>query len=176
LVGLGLLQWLMFGSPLKTGYSYWGVAGHFFSLSYATGGSVIREGPFIFPDRLNGSLLNFVCPCQTGGPQNSMSNLAFYPALLAGLFWVYAPPFVPLVGLAYAWRKRREAIGRYTLTVTLISLIVLVFYQFQGTRFVAGPATLLVVLASAYFAEILQWLSRLARRSFDHRRADARAT
>jgi 4-amino-4-deoxy-L-arabinose transferase-like glycosyltransferase len=175
LVGLGLLQWLMFGSPLKTGYSYWGVAGHFFSLSYATGGSVIREGPFIFPDRLNGSLLNFVCPCQTGGPQNSMSNLAFYPALLAGLFWVYSPPFIPLIGLAYAWRKRREAIGRYTLTVTAISLIVLIFYQFQGTRFLAGPATLLVVLASACLAEILRWLSRLLRRSLGHGGAGASA-
>jgi hypothetical protein len=104
IVGLGLLQWLMFGSPLTTGYTYWGVSSHFFSLAYATSDSVIREGPFIFPDHLNGDLLNVVCPCQVGGPQNSMSNLTFYPALLAGLFWVYSPPLVPLLGLVYAWR------------------------------------------------------------------------
>ncbi len=160
LVGLGVLQWLMFGSPFTTGYSYWGVSAHFFSLSYATGGSVIREGPFIFPDRLNGELLQFVCPCQTGGPQNSMSNLAFYPALLAGLFWVYSPPFLPLIGLAYAWRHRREAIGRYTLVVTIISLLVLIVYQFQGTRFLAPAATLLVVLACVCLAERAESLWR----------------
>lgn len=166
LVGLGVLQWLLFGDPFKTGYSYWGVAGHFFSLSYATGSSVVREGPFIFPDHLNGRLLDFVCPCQIGGPQNSMSNLAFYPALLAGMFWVYSPPFVPLLGLLYAWRHRRDAIGRYTLTVTVLSLLVLVFYQFQGTRFLAGAATLLVVLASVCLAELGEWLwSRLRVRA-----------
>lgn len=163
-VGLGLLQWLMFGSPLTTGYSYWGVASHFFSLSYATGDSVIREGPFIFPDHLNGELLNFVCPCQIGGPQNSMSNLTFYPALLAGLFWVFSPPLIPLLGLVYAWRRRSEAIGRFTLTVTGLSFLVLLFYHFQGTRFVAAPATLLVVLASVWLAELAnrlwQWQAR----------------
>jgi 4-amino-4-deoxy-L-arabinose transferase-like glycosyltransferase len=154
LFGLALLQWAMFGSPLKTGYSYWGVSNHFFALSYATGDSVIREGPFIFPDRLNGHLLNFVCPCQIGGPQGSMPNLTFYPVLLASLFWVFSPPLVPLLGLVYAWRRRREAVGRYTLVVTALSLLVFLFYHFQGTRFVAGPATLLMVLASVWLADL----------------------
>jgi hypothetical protein len=156
LVGLGALQWLMFGSPLKTGYSYWGVSSHFFSLSYATGDSVIREGPFIFPDHLHGDLLRFVCPCQNGGPQASLSNLAFYPALLAGLFWVYSPPLIPLLGLAYAWLHRRDPIGRYTLTVTSLSFLILLVYHFQGTRFMAGPATLLLVMAAVWLAELVE--------------------
>lgn len=161
-VGLGLLQWLMFGSPLTTGYSYWGVASHFFSVSYATSDSVIREGPFIFPDHLSGHLLDFVCPCQIGGPQNSMTNLSFYPALLAGLFWVYSPPLIPLIGLAYVWRRRHEAIARYTLTVTGLTLLILIFYHFQGTRFMAAPETLLIVLAGVWMAELAEraWRSR----------------
>jgi 4-amino-4-deoxy-L-arabinose transferase-like glycosyltransferase len=153
LVGLALLQWVMFGSPLKTGYSYWGVSNHFFSLNYATSDSVVRDGPFIFPDKLHGDLFNWVCPCQVGGPQASMTNLTFYPLLLASLFWVFSPPLVPLLGLVYAWRRRREAIGRYTLVVTALSLLLFVFYHFQGARFMAGPATLLIVLASVSLAQ-----------------------
>jgi hypothetical protein len=167
LVGLGLLQWLMFGSPLKTGYSYWGVSGHFFSLDYSISDSVVREGPFIFPDRLNGDLLNWVCPCQVGGPQATMANITFYPALLAGLFWVFSPPLIPLLGLLYAWRRRREAVGRYALVVTALSLLVFIVYDYQGTRFMAGPATVLTVLASVWLAELAArvWRARAHLRS-----------
>jgi 4-amino-4-deoxy-L-arabinose transferase-like glycosyltransferase len=165
LVGLALLQWLMFGNPLATGYSYWGVSSHFFALSYATSNSVIRDGPFIFADRLNGHLLNFVCPCQIGGPQNSLSNLAFYPALLASLFWVFSPPLVPLLGLVYAWRRRREAIGRYTLVVVVLYFLIFLFYHYQGARFMAAPATLLVVLASVWLAGLVGAVWRRSTRT-----------
>ncbi len=159
LIILALLQWALFGNPLETGYTYWGVANHNFALSYLTGSSV-REGPFIFPDLLNGKLLSWICPCQLGGPQASMPNLTFYPTLLAGGFWVFSPPLIPLLGLVYAWRHRREAIGRYTLLVTFLSLLVFGVYFYQGTRFMAGPATLLTVLASVWLAEITAQLWR----------------
>jgi hypothetical protein len=158
-VVLALMQWLLFGNPLETGYSYWGVASHNFALSYLTGSSV-REGPFIFPDLLDGKLLSWVCPCQVGGPQASMPNLTFYPTLLVGLFWVFSPPLVPLLGLVYAWRRRREAIGRYALLVTFLSLAIFGLYFYQGTRFMAGPATLLTVLASVWLAELATQLWR----------------
>lgn len=160
LIGLALLQWVMFGSPLKTGYSYWGVLNHSFALGYSTSNSVVREGPWIFPDRLNGQLLNSVCPCQLGGPQASLPNLTFYPLLLASLFWVFSPPLVPLLGLIYAWRRRRDPIGRYALAVTALSLLVFEFYFYQGTRFMAGPATVLTVLASVWLAELAGQLWR----------------
>ena len=160
LIGLGILQWIMFGSPLTTGYSYWDVSGHFFSLSYVTSNTVIREGSFIFPDRLNGQLLNWVCPCQVGGPQDSLPNLTFYPFLLTGAFWVFSPPVVPVLGLVYAWRRRRDAIGRYTLIVTALTLLLFEIYYYQGTRFMAGPATLLIVMASVWLAELAGKLGR----------------
>jgi hypothetical protein len=153
LIILGVLQWALFGNPLETGYSYWGVSGHNFAIGYLTGSSV-REGPYIFPDLLNGKLLSWVCPCQLGGPQASMPNLTFYPMLLVGMFWVFSPPLVPLLGLVYAWRHRREAIGRYVLIVTFLSLLVFAVYFYQGTRFMVGPATLLTVLASVWLAEL----------------------
>jgi hypothetical protein len=114
----------------------------------------------MFPDRLNGQLLNWVCPCQAGGPQASMVNLTYYPLTTAGLFWVFSPPLVPLLGLLYAWRQRQTAVGRYTLLVTALSLLVFVFYQFQEGRFMAGPATLLIVLASVWLAELAASLWR----------------
>jgi hypothetical protein len=154
LIGLGLLQLVMFGSPLTTGYDYWGVSAHFFSLSYITGSSVVREGPFIFPDRLNGELLNFVCPCQVGGPQASLPNLTFYPLVLAGVFWIFSPPLIPLLGLAYAWRIRRDPVGRYALLVTACTLALFEVYQFQAARFLAGPATVLLVLACVGIARL----------------------
>jgi 4-amino-4-deoxy-L-arabinose transferase-like glycosyltransferase len=150
---LALLQWVLFNNPLETGYSYWGVASHNFALSYLTGSSV-REGPFIFPDLLNGKLMSWVCPCELGGAQASLPNITFYPALLAGLFWVFSPPLVPLLGLAYAWRHRRDAVGRYTLLVLVLSLLVFAVYFYQGTRFMAGPATVLTVLAAVWLAEL----------------------
>jgi hypothetical protein len=98
--------------------------------------------------------MSWVCPCQLGGAQASLPNITFYPALLAGLFWVFSPPLVPLLGLAYAWRHRRDAVGRYTLLVLVLSLLVFAVYFYQGTRFMAGPATVLTVLAAVWLAEL----------------------
>jgi 4-amino-4-deoxy-L-arabinose transferase-like glycosyltransferase len=148
LVGLGLLQWALFGSPLKTGYAYWGVAGHTISAAYLTSSDTYREMPFIFPDRLQA-----VCGCGVEGARASLSNLPFYPLVLVGVIWVFSPPLVPLLGLAYAWRRRRQPIGRYALTVTGATLVLFWCYRYQGARFVAGPATVLTVLASVALAD-----------------------
>jgi 4-amino-4-deoxy-L-arabinose transferase-like glycosyltransferase len=163
LVGLGLLQWVMFGSPLTTGYDYWGVSAHFFSLSYITGSSVVREGPFIFPDRLNGDLVSFVCPCQVGGPQASLPNLTFYPLVLTGIFWIFSPPLIPLLGVAYAWRTRRDPVGRYALLLVAANLALFEIYQFQAARFIAGPATVLLVLACVWLAQVCERVWRAGR-------------
>jgi len=166
LIGLALLQWLMFGSPLTTGYDYWGVSGDSFSLAHLTQGySLERDGPWIIPDRLDGALLDWTCPCQTGGPQASLPNLTFYPLVLAGIFWVFSPPLLPLLGLWCAWRRRRDPIGRYALTVTVLTLFVYGFYFYQGTRFMAGPATILAVLGCVWLSEALERLGRRVRSS-----------
>ena len=157
LIGLALLQWGMFGSPLETGYDYWKANDHHFSLSFITSAATLREGPFVFAGHPTG-LLDWVCPCRVGGPPASLPNLTFYPLVLGGMIWLFAPPFVPLLGLAYALVHRREPFARYTLVVTLLTLLVFEVYKFQAARFMAAPATLLTVLASVCAARLLQRL------------------
>jgi hypothetical protein len=158
LLGLVILQWMVFGSPFETGYSYWDVSAGTFALQWATSSDVDHEGPYIYAGRFDGQLLDWVCPCQVGGPESSLSNIAFYPLTLVGAFWLYSPPFVPLLGLAYAWRRRGSPVGRYALVVTALSLGIFVFYEFQAARFLAGPATILVVLAAVWCSEMIEHL------------------
>ncbi len=117
------------------------------SAAYLTSADTYRERPFIFPDRLEQ-----VCGCGVEGADASPANLPFYPLVLAGVIWIFSPPLVPLVGLVYAWRRRRDPVGRYALVVTGLSLLLFWCYRFQGARFVAGPATVLTVLASVALA------------------------
>ena len=177
LIGLALLQWATFGNPLESGYSYWGVSAGTFALSDATSNTVSHEGPFIYAGRLDGQLLDWVCPCQVGGPEASLPNIAFYPLALAGAFWLYSPPFLPLLGLLYAVRRRRTPVGRYALLVVSLTLLIFLFYQFQAARFVAGPATVLVVLASVWLAELGEraWRQRVRFPRAKHQ-AEAHAT
>jgi hypothetical protein len=70
------------------------------------------------------------------------------------MFWMYSPPFIPLLGLLYAWRHRRDAIGRYALLMTALTLALFDVYFYQAARFMAGPATILTVLAGVWLAEV----------------------
>jgi 4-amino-4-deoxy-L-arabinose transferase-like glycosyltransferase len=154
LVGLGLLQWALYGNPLYTGYDYWDVGfRQTFSFANVFGAQTAREGAAVYTDLLGGHLMGFVCPCGVGGSIAQLNNFWFYPAVLAGGFWVYAPPVLPLLGLWWAWRHRREPVGRYALVLVFGSLLVFYFYLFQAARFVAGPASVLVVLSAVAIAD-----------------------
>ncbi|MGH9903815.1 MAG: hypothetical protein ACRD68_18555, partial [Pyrinomonadaceae bacterium] len=93
-----------------------------------------------------------------GGPQAALPNVFLYPTVLLGLFWTFAPPLVTLCGLFYLWKHRRETAAKFTLWVTCFSLLLFTFYFYQGTRFMAAPATLLLIFASVNTA---RWLARL---------------
>jgi hypothetical protein len=157
-IALAVFQWLTLGSPVRTGYAYWQLGDRFFSPSYLLDHISRGEGPFIIADLLDGKLFEWSCPCSIGGPQAELPNLVFYPVLLLGLFWVFAPPLLPLVGIVYAWRTRTEAVARFTLTVTVLNLLLFFFYYHQATRFMAGPATLLAVMSVAALAQLPAWL------------------
>ena len=164
LVGLALLQWIFYGSPFTTGYSYWGVMTNWFRpLFLWSNSAVVHEGSAIFAARFQTDLFSWVCPCQVGGPQASLPNIFFYPLLLAGGFWVFSPPLVSLFGLFYAWRHRSEPVGRFALALVALSLLLFDFYFYQGTRFMVGPATVLTVLASVWLSEgaghLARWLA-----------------
>src|SRR5579859_881615 len=114
LVALGLFQWRTFGSPFRTGYDYWLAGATNFSLAYATASPPFGDGPWIVADRRNGALMQWLCPCATGGPQATAPDVLLYPAVLLGLFWTFAPPLVSLIGLAYLWSRRGESSTRFT--------------------------------------------------------------
>ncbi len=158
LAALGFYNWSTFGSPLRTGYSYWLPTLKSFALDYATARPPANgEGPWVVADVLQGGLMQWVCPCPIGGAQSALPNVLFYPSILLGLFWTYAPPLITLFGLIYIWTHRREPTAGFTLWLTLFSLALFTFYFYQGTRFMAAPATLLVVFTSVSVAE---WINQ----------------
>jgi hypothetical protein len=160
LAALGLFNWLTFGGPLRTGYDYWLPRVKSFSPSYAINRPIQGDGPWLLGDALGGLLLHWVCPCPDGGPQAALSNLFFYPAVLVGVFWIFVPPLIPVVGILYCWQHRRALTVRFTFWLSALSLVLFTFYFYQGARFMAAPATVLSVFAAAQLAG---WIERGAR-------------
>lgn len=160
LAALGLYNWVTFGSPLRTGYSYWLPDLKSFAWSYAFASPPRGDGPWIVADTLHGLLMRWVCPCPVGGPQATIANIFFYPTVLLGFFWTFAPPLITLFGFFYLWKQRREVTASFTLSVVGLSLLLFTFYFHQGTRFMAAPATLLLVFSAIHLA---QWLEPRVR-------------
>jgi hypothetical protein len=145
LLALGLYQWLTFGSPFRTGYDFWLPGAKFFDPVSATTFRAFGDGPWVVPDQLGGALMRWVCPCADGGPMATAPDVLLYPAVLLGLFWTFAPPFVGLVGIAYLWSRRRDPESQFILALTVLTLAFYCVYFYQAARFMAAPATLLVI-------------------------------
>ena len=158
---LGLYQWQTFGSPFRTGYSYWVPGLKNFSLSYLHHTDQ-GDGPFVYQDKLNGHLLGFVCPCGVGGPMSKLSNLAFYPSVLADLFWVFAPPLTGLIGLWQVVVSRTTPAARFALVTVVCNAVLVCFYFYTAARFLAPAASLLTVYASVALARLLGRVLRTA--------------
>jgi hypothetical protein len=157
LAALGLFQWLTFGSPLKTGYNYWLPGIKNFSFSFALASPISGDGPWVVGDALHGLALRWLCPCPIGGPMAALSNLAFYPSVLLGLFWVFVPPPLLILGMMRLRQSRHELTARFTGWLTGLSFIFFVFYFYQGARFMAAPATLLGVFG---VVKVVDWMER----------------
>lgn len=155
LAAFGLYNWVTFGSPLRTGYNYWLPDLKAFAWSFAFASPPKGDGPWIVADTLHGLLMQWVCPCPVGGPQATIPNILFYPTVLLGFFWTFAPPLVTVFGLLYLWKHRGELSSKFMTCVVGLSLLLFTFYFHQGTRFMAAPATLLLVSSAIYLA---QWL------------------
>jgi hypothetical protein len=161
LLGLALLQWATFGSPFETGYAYWHLSERSFETSYLLKSPPRGDGPYIFSDLLHGDLAKWACPCPPGGPQADLSNLAFYPFLLLGGFWIFAPPFFVVPGLITAVRERHDPVARFVLATVVLTFGLFVFFFYQGARFMAAPAALLIVLSSMTIARGIEtWFDR----------------
>lgn len=155
---LGIYQWNYFGSPFRSGYSYYRPQLREFGWSYILGHTA-REGPFIYADRGVNGLLGGICPCGAGGAMRELPNLAFYPSLLAGLFWVFAPPLMGLVGFVAMLIRRSTAAARYAIVLVLLNAGLLIVYWYAAARFVAPAASVLTVYAGVGISRVLHRLA-----------------
>jgi 4-amino-4-deoxy-L-arabinose transferase-like glycosyltransferase len=112
-------------------------------------------------DALDGQLLKgLLCPCPTDdGPLSQLPNLLFYPAVVLGPLWIFAPPLVGLVGLLYAGWHWREPAARFSLWLVLLTCGLLSAYVFQAARLAAAPAVLLALYAAVMAG---RWLDQMA--------------
>jgi 4-amino-4-deoxy-L-arabinose transferase-like glycosyltransferase len=149
---LAYYQWHTFGSPFRTGYSYWLPHLRQFGLSFATGALGGSDQTLIPVHGL--SLVSSVCGCSP--LRGSVSNLVFYPAVLSGILWAYAPPLTGLIGLVALIRRRGTPPARFALTVIVLNVAVLLVYFYQGARLAAPAASLLLVYSAAELARYLR--------------------
>lgn len=159
LLGVAALQWLTFGSPVETGYTYWRVDEGIYAWAHAAAEPPRGDGPYVIADRLDGALVEWACPCPVGGPQAALANIVFYPLVLLGVFWIYAPPLATLPGLVYIVLEWRERTARFAGILIALTLVSYVFYFYQGARFMAPAATALVILSCVAVARALRALA-----------------
>jgi hypothetical protein len=166
ILALGVFQFVSFGSPFKTGYHYWLSGVDTVDPSYLMRTDLHSEEPLILRDVLQGRLMEWMCPCSPGGPQASLPSLLFYPLVLLGVFWIFAPPLTTIPGLFYIWRNRRSSHCKFALYTLVFSLATYFFYFHQASRFMVVPATTLIVFSGVAFSASLEHISstRLAKR------------
>lgn len=145
-----------FGSFFKTGYHYWLPQLESFAVEFAFRAYTQGDGAWIIPDLLRGWLMVWVCPCEAGGPLAALPNIIFYPLSLLGVFWIFAPPFVPLYGLRTAWENWREPAAKFALWLSGFSVLLFSFYFYQAVRFMAAASTLLLLFAAIGLGSKLQ--------------------
>lgn len=164
LLALAYYQWWAFGSPVRTGYDFWLPRLRLFEISNLINPDIMGEGPFIVADRLGGAVFQGTCPCPVGGALKNLPNIVFYPALTAGLFWIFTPPLVSAVGLIQLWRRRSERPARFAMLVVALNLLILLFYFYQGARLFAPAAALLVIFAAEGLSDGLRQIVRFGAR------------
>jgi 4-amino-4-deoxy-L-arabinose transferase-like glycosyltransferase len=161
-VALLVYQWATFGQPLATGYHHYYPDLREFAPHYAWAADPLRDGPNLTGDRLHGRLMSWACPCPANGPMAVLENAAFYPAIVLGLFWMYTPPLISLLGFAELFRRRKTPAARYALAVIFSNIVLYTFYFYQAARFMAPVGALLIVFSSVGAVTLI--LSPLSRR------------
>ena len=156
---VGGYQWAVFGNPFTTGQ------GHYLpNLPYLQPANAIlrvnsHDARAIWGDNLDGWFESWVCGCTESWPLSPLPNLIFYPALLLGLIWTYVPPLTTVPAIFYALRHPREPLVRVTLPLVVVNLAFFAVSVVQARRYLAGPASLLVVLSAVALARGLAAVS-----------------
>ncbi len=164
---LALYQWRVFGSPLKTGYDYWLPGLELFRLDALWSWGLRGDAAYLHVDRLGGALLDGLGP---DGQSLGMQTIGYtppyitYPSVLLGLYWVYMPPLVVLIGVGWLWFQRMSSAARFIAFAVILNLAIFAFYAFMGARLIAPAAILLTIATAAGASELLPRLLGHLRR------------
>ena len=165
LIFLGTFQWTEFGSPLRSGYDFYLPTLRPIAAEYVLSPDLLNERGYIFEDRLDGRFMPWTCPCDAGGPVGTSNNLIFYPAVLLGLVWVFAPPLFPVLGIWELVRRRRQQSAQFAMATIAWYFVFFVPYFYQGARLMAPAAFMLLAFAAARAAQLLEsWTAIVAKR------------
>lgn len=74
----------------------------------------------------------------------------------SGFLWIYEPSLLGVLGLWWALRRWRDPVDRYVLVLVPVGVAAFDAYLFQAARFMAGPASVLVVLRCVQLAALFQ--------------------
>lgn len=163
LIFVATYQWTAFGSPLRSGYSYYLPDVDTLSPSFVLAEWPRSERQFIFRDRLDGALMRWTCPCDEFGPMGKANNAVFYPAVLLGFYWVYYPPLFSLLGLWEMLRRRSSPVAQLSALIVVTNVALFLPYLFQGARFVAPAAYVLLVFSAVGAARVLKLVPEALR-------------
>jgi glucose/arabinose dehydrogenase len=149
---VGGYQWAVFGNPFTTGQ-----ARYLPNLPYIQPANAVlrtngHDTRAIWGDNLDGWFESWVCGCTESWPLSPLPNLIFYPAVLLGLIWTYAPPLTTVPGIFYAIRHRHEPVVRVILPLVVVNLAFFAVSVVQARRYLAGTASLLVILSAVALA------------------------
>lgn len=171
MIMLWTYQWTEFGNPLATGYNYHLPHLKAFGAEFVTAENLFGERGWIHADRLGGAAMRWTCPCDEYGPMGKASNLVFYPSVMLGLYWVFVPPFVPLLGVWELVRRRGSPAARFTILVVASNFLLVVPYFYQGARLVAPAAFLLLIYSAAGAVDLSERVVGRMRLRLETRRA-----
>lgn len=161
LLPLAAYQWATFGAPATTGYG--DLAAREMRLDHAwqpRSDATPGDSIGIVRDRLHGVLLVWACPCGPHGPEAQLPNVLFYPAVLAGLDWIYHPPLFGVLGAVALWRRRASPAAIYSALAVGGTAAIYMLYSYQGGRFMATAASLLLVYGAVAVADSTSALTR----------------
>jgi hypothetical protein len=96
---------------------------------------------------------------------NSLPSAIFYPAVLIGAFWIFAPPLVTLIGAVVAFVNRHTLPGRFIGLAILTELALFLPYFHQAARFLAPAASMLIVMSAVAIPNIVKQVMERGSRS-----------
>jgi 4-amino-4-deoxy-L-arabinose transferase-like glycosyltransferase len=155
LVFLAAQQWTQFGHPLRSGYDHYLPRLRLFGIANVAKENLRGDRGFIFDDTLDGRLMRWTCPCDELGPIGKANNMIFYPAVLLGLYWIYFPPLFSLFGVFELRRRRATAAARFAIVTIVANVMLMLPFFYQGARFVAPAAMILLAYAAAGCARLI---------------------